>query len=331
MYQILKKICAVPSVSGREDAIRSCLADLVTPYADEVKTDALGNLIAIRRGTAKEPRVRMLCAHMDEIGFLVTFIEENGMIRVAPVGGIHWSAVAYSHVLSNKGVRGVCVPAEDAKPAEYAFDKFLIDIGAKSEKEARRKVSVGDFFVVAPSLYRLSASRIAGRPLDDRIGCAVLLELARRFWKSPPHDDLYFVFSVQEEVGCRGAKPAAFAIEPHDALVFDVTGTGDAVGAKPMACTLSGGAAIKVSDRSVICHTEVVDTLIAVAKQKKIPHQLEILNHGGTDTSAIQTAGIGSRVGAISIPTRYIHSGTELLDLDDAEATCDLAEAYLRQ
>jgi endoglucanase len=137
------------------------------------------------------------------------------------------------------------------------------------------------------------------------------------------------VFSTQEEVGCRGAKPASFTISPDLALVFDVTATGDSKGAKPMACSLSGGAAIKIKDSSVICSVEIVDKLRALAKQKNIPHQLEILTYGGTDTSSIQMSGIGTKAGALSIPTRYIHSGVEMIDLADAEACADLALAFI--
>ena len=328
MYNTLKSLCLTSGVSGREQAICALLAEKIAPFADEVSTDALGNLIALRRGTAENKQKIMLCAHMDEIGFLVTFIEESGMIRIAPVGGISWTACAYGAVVSEKGVSGVLVPEAQAKSSDFAADKFVIDIGAKNKKEAERRVSIGDFFVLKPSLTRLCGKRVAGRPLDDRIGCAILLKIAEHFAAVAPKHDLYYVFSVQEEVGCRGAKPASFAIAPDYALIFDVTGTGDATGAKPMACRLSDGAAIKIKDSSVICHTEVVDLLTDLAKQKKIAHQHEILPYGGTDTSSVQMSGMGCRAGAISIPTRYIHSGVEMLDLADAEACVALACAF---
>ena len=144
MFTTLKTLCSISSVSGREEAIREKLKELVAPLCDEVYTDALGNLIAVKKGNDETAKNIMLCAHMDEIGFLVTFVEENGFIRIAPVGGISPGATAFSEVVSEKGVRGVIVPNDDVKSADYAVDKFYIDIGAKSKKDAERKVAVGD-------------------------------------------------------------------------------------------------------------------------------------------------------------------------------------------
>lgn len=331
MFTTLKTLCSISSVSGRENAIRTKLTELISPLADEVYTDALGNLIAKKNGSASDAKNIILCAHMDEIGFLVTFIEDDGFIRIAPVGGINSAAAAYSEVVSEGGVRGLIVPNDDVKAADYALNKFYIDIGAKNKKEAERKVAIGDFFVCRPALTRLIGQKVCGRPLDDRIGCAVLLKIAEHFATITPKNNLYYVFSVQEEVGCRGAKTAAFGIGADYGLVFDVTGTGDVPGAKPMACKVSGGAAIKIKDNSVICDKTVVDTLIELAKENKISHQCEILTYGGTDTSAIQMTGSGAAVGALSIPTRYIHSSTEMLDLSDANACVDLAVKFVEK
>ena len=329
MFNTLKALCLVPSVSGREEKIRSKITEMISPLVDEHFTDNLGNLIAIKRGYAKDKKKIMLCAHMDEIGFIVTFIEDDGMLRVAIVGGINLAASAFSHVVSEKGVKGILAPEDKVKAADFASDKFIVDIGAKSKKEAERRVSIGDFFVVSPSLERLMGKKVCGRPIDDRIGCAVMIDIAKKLSENPPRDDIYFVFSVQEEVGCRGARPAAFTVSPDYAIIFDVTGTGDAKGALPMECSLSHGAAIKIKDNSVICSTEVVERLTESAKRRKIPHQFEILTYGGTDTSSVQMSGFGTRAGALSIPTRYIHSGVEMIDMSDAEACAALALAFI--
>ena len=329
-YTTLQKLCAVPSVSGREEKIRALLGEKIAPFADETRVDNLGNLIACKKGSGGGKTV-MLCAHMDEIGFLVTFIEESGMLRLAPVGGIHFGATSFTELISEKGVRGVLITEGKVKAADYTADKFYIDIGAKSRKEAERKVSIGDFFVAEGGVRRLLGKRVCGRPLDDRIGCAVVLAIAERLWSETLAGDVYYVFSVQEEVGCRGALPAAFGIKPDYALCFDVTGTGDTPGATSMVCSVGGGAAVKLKDNSVICHEEVVSALCALAEEKKIPYQREILLYGGTDTSSMQLAGAGSRAGALSIPSRYIHSGVELCDLGDAEACADLAVAFVKQ
>ncbi len=330
LYALLSELCAPHSVSGREDGIRSLLAEKILPFAPEVWIDNLGNLIAKKQGTGEAPSV-MLCAHMDEIGFLVTFIEESGMLRVAPVGGISFVSAAYTEVISEKGVAGVIVPEGGVKPADLAADKFYVDIGADNRKEAEKKVAVGDCFTLRSGVRRLMNGRVCGRPLDDRIGCAVLLSLAEELWETETAGDVYYVFSVQEEVGCRGAKTAAFSIAPDFGLCFDVTRTGDTVGASPMACKLGGGAAVKIKDSSVICHEEVVRELLRLADEQKIPYQREILTAGGTDTSSMQLAGSGCRAGALSIPTRYIHSGVEMLDLKDANACVNLAAAFVKE
>lgn len=326
MYTILKDIMCTPSVSGREHSVCEKIRSYIEPLVDECRTDALGNLIAVKKGSRSDKKRIMLCAHMDEIGFLVTYIEESGYIRTAPVGGINYVAASFGEVVSENGVRGVLVPEAGASAADINGEKVCIDIGAKNKKEAERKVKIGDFFVLAPYAKRLSGSRVFGRPFDDRVGCAILIELAKKCEK--PENDLYFVFSVQEEVGCRGSKTAAYAVAPDYAVAFDVTGTGDSLGAKPMAVKLGDGAAIKIKDASVICDAETVNKLTELAKENKIKHQHEILKFGGTDTSSMQIAKSGCRAVALSIPSRYIHSGVEVIDLADAEACVALAKAF---
>ena len=264
---------------------------------------------------------------MDEIGFIVTYIEDNGFIRFAPIGGINFVAAAFSHVVFANGEKGILVPESGVKASDLAADKCVVDIGATSAKEAARKVKIGDCFSLAHNLSKLGANRAVGRPIDDRIGCAIMIETAKKLAENCPHD-MYYVFSVQEEVGCRGARPAGFSIAPDIALAFDVTGTGDAQGSKPMAVKLGGGAAIKIKDGSVICSGEVVAKLQKLAKENKITSQNEILLYGGTDTSVLQAAGIGAYAGCISIPSRYIHSGVEMIDLRDVDACTDLATAF---
>ncbi len=331
MLNMIKTLTAVRGISGREKAVSDKILAIMAPLSDKCRNDAMGNLIAYKKGTAPdgERKTVMLCAHMDEIGFLVTFIEESGMIRVAPIGGINFVAAAFSNVVFGNGVKGILVPVSGTAPADLKADTCYIDIGAKDKKEAERKVSIGEFCALESKITRLCGRRIAGRPLDDRVGCAVLVKIAEKLKETPAADDVYFVFSVQEEVGLRGARTAAFGITPDIALAFDVTGTGDTPGSKPMACSVGGGAAIKLKDSSVICDYELAQQLAEIAKANDIKHQFEILLAGGTDTAAMQTTGAGARVGALSIPTRYIHSGVEMLDAADADACVDLTVAYL--
>ncbi|MBO7310320.1 MAG: M42 family metallopeptidase [Clostridia bacterium] len=328
LYSTIKQLCLCPSVSGRENKIRQLLSSLVEPFCDELSVDKLGNLIALKKGTGGGKRI-MLAAHMDEIGFMVTFIEDNGMLRVAPVGGISFVGAAYSRVISESGVKGTIVPNAKTKPEDYKSDCFYIDIGASSKKQADAMVGIGDFFVVEPHLQKLKGGRVCGRPLDDRVGCAVLLGIAENLSECVLKDDIYYVFTVQEEVGCRGALPSAFAIAPDMALCFDVTATGDVPDASPMACRLGGGAAVKIKDASVICDELITSRLSEIAESKKIKYQREVLLRGGTDTSSMQLSGSGASVGALSIPTRYIHSPNEMCELSDAQACIDLATEFI--
>lgn len=331
MLNLMKTLTAVRGISGYEKAVSDKLMMTAAPLCDRVYNDALGSLIAYRQGSAPENERRriMLCAHMDEIGFLVTMIDDSGFVRVAPVGGINTVAAAYTNVVFGNGVKGILVPESGTAVSDLKVEKLYVDIGAKDRREAERKVKIGDFCALEGSLTRLCGRRIAGRPLDDRIGCAVLCKIAEQLKGREVRDDVYFVFSVQEEVGLRGAGSAAYGIRPDAAIVYDVTLTGDGIGAKPMACVVGGGAAIKLKDRSLICDRPFADELAQTAKESGIKTQFEILLAGGTDTAAIQISGAGVKVAALSVPCRYVHTGVEMIDLTDAEACADLTVAWL--
>ncbi len=329
--ETLRKIVLTQGVSGDERRVAEVIKQFIEPLTDECSYDAMGNLTAVKYGKNRGHKKIMLCAHMDEIGMLVTYIEKNGLIRFAPIGFINYLSACFSGVTSSRGVKGVLVPEGKVKPEEVTYDKCYIDIGADSRRAAERRVKVGDFFAVNPTLTRLSGKRICGRPLDDRVGCAIMIDIARELSGKEIDADIYYTFSVQEEVGCRGARPASFAIAPDLALVFDVTMTGDVPGSKMPAIKLSGGTAIKIKDASVICHAETVEQLIELAKREKIKYQCEILTSGGTDTSSIQMNGMGCCAAALSIPTRYIHSGVEMIDEEDVEATVKLAVAFIEE
>ena len=310
MTELLKRLMFTSGIPGREDKIREAIKKEVEPYADEVSVDPVGNLIARKKGNGKKI---MLCAHMDEIGFFVTFIDDKGLIKVSQAGGILPLACAYGEVVSENGVHGVIVPEEGKdKPT---VDDMYIDIGATTKKQAEKKVKVGDYFVAMPCFRRLMGKKYIGRPFDDRVGCAIMVEALKQVKKTD--NDLYIVFSTQEEVGSRGSKPAAYSIAPDIGIAFDVTGTGEKPGAKPLAIKLGGGCTIKLKDDSVICSPELVKQMRAIAEENKVKYQNEVLPYGGTDTSVIQVAGRGAQVSAISIPTAYIHTGVEMVDMDD--------------
>ncbi|MBQ7821827.1 MAG: M20/M25/M40 family metallo-hydrolase [Clostridia bacterium] len=325
MIELIKRLMKTGSVSGREKNIADVIRAEVTPYADEVYTDNLGNLYAHKRGNGKK---LMLAAHMDEIGFFATYIEDSGLVRVTPVGGINFVSAAYSHVTFENGTRGIIVPEGGTTGADLSNgEKYYIDLGTTSRRQTEKKISIGDFAVCDSSITRLNGRRYVGRPFDDRIGCAVLIECMKKVENCD--NDLYFVFTAQEEVGCRGSLPAAFNVQPDYAIAVDVTGTGDAPGAKNMVVKLGGGAAIKIRDNSVICDIGFVEMMKSVANEKKIKHQLEILPYGGTDTGSMQRSAKGTVAGAVSVPTRFIHSAVEMIDMADVDAVIKLLDAII--
>ena len=318
---IIKKMLYTPAITGNEQKFAKLVAEVMKPYCDEVTIDRMSNVIAYKKGTSPNPKKLMFAGHMDEIGFIVTHIDDNGFLRVSSMGGINFMACAYYTVIFENGTRGVLAPEADFNNAFHA-GKFFIDIGASSKKSAEKRVKVGDFCCVAPSIQKLSGTRYAGRPFDDKLGCAIMVEAAMKAESNP--NDVYYVFTVQEEVGCRGSKTAAYAIMPDFSVAFDVTGTGDTIGARPMAVSLGKGAAVKIKDASVICDPAFTKFIADMATENNIPWQYEILEAGGTDTCSMQTAGAGSIATAISIPTRYIHSNVETFDMKDYKACVDL-------
>lgn len=271
----------------------------------------------------------MFAAHMDSIGFIVTHIEKEGFLRVGRLGGISPKEAAYAAVRFKNGVRGVFAPEEKADFGKLKLDECFVDIGAESDEEARKLVQVGDTCVYDRSI-RTRGGRVMGPYLDDRIACAVLLCALERIEK--PACDLYLVFTVQEEVGLRGARTAAWWAVPDVGIAVDVTDVDDTPGSEKSGTTRLGkGAAVKVMDSSVICHPEVVARLEELAKGEGIPVQRDILRAGGTDAGAIHTARFGVKTGGISIPCRYVHTPAETADLEDIRACVALTVAFAQQ
>ncbi len=327
MYNLLKKLTAIPSITGRERKLGEYILSEIKDYVDDAYFDTMGNLIAFKKGSAENAKKLMFAAHMDEIGMIVTHIDNKGYLRIAPIGGVNFASIAYSNALFENGVIGVLLPEAKVDANDWKHDKMYIDIGATDKKDAEKKIKIGDVAIYAPMVKRLMHRRVTGHAFDDKIGCAVMIKAIQQ--AKVVVNDTYYVFTVQEEVGCRGSKTAAFAIQPDWAVAFDVTGTGDMINATPMEVSLGKGAAIKIKDASVICDTRVVDLLTDIAKENDIKYQYEILTHGGTDTSSMQMTASGALAGCVSIPTRYIHTGVEMIDLADCDACVDLTVKLL--
>lgn len=326
MYETIKKYTSTFSVTGREKYLADIIEADLSSYADGISRDAMGNLIVYKKGKESSKKL-MIAAHMDEIGFIVTSVDDKGFIKVSNVGGISAIYSSYQTVRFENGVKGVIVSS--ATSGEIKVKDLVIDIGASTKKEALKKIAIGDLCAIVPSFTRLMGKRVAAKAFDDRIGCAIAAVSCKNA-KDPAYDT-YYVFTVQEEVGCRGSATASFSIMPDYAIAIDVTATGDSVGAKTMEVKLGKGAAIKIKDSSVICSQLMVDAMVNTAKDKKIPFQLEVLESGGTDTHSMQLAGGGSHAGCISVPTRYIHSPVEMIDLKDVEACEKLLTALVTE
>lgn len=327
MLALTKKFTSAFSVSGLESPLAQIIRDTLAPVADAIETDPMGNVLVLRKGKDSSKKL-MIAAHMDEIGFVVTSVDGDGFVHVSNIGGIHSVASSYQRVRFANGVIGVIVAESGTKPADLTIKKLVIDIGAKDKKSAEKRVKIGDVCAVMPMLQRLSGSRYAAKAFDDRIGCVVAAYAALHC--DTPAYDTWFAFTVQEEVGCRGSKPAAFRIAPDYAIALDVT-TADECGGSPPVTRLGKGAAIKIKDSSVLCSSMIVERLTELAKENDIPYQYEVLTAGGTDTSSMQMAGMGCAAGCISIPTRYIHSPVETIDMKDLDACAKLLTAFVEK
>ena len=309
----LMKLLSVYGPTGTEKNVAGVIAEMIRPYVDEIRVDALGNLICVKRGREGGKRL-MFSAHMDHIGLIVTDADENGFIRVSNLGGINAARSVGAQVVFGNGVQGVI--GADGTAQKPEMKDLYIDIGAENREEALERVALGDAAVYRFSCVELGKNRLSAPAMDDRAGCAVLLEAMALLGETD--NEVAAVFSVQEEVGLRGAKTAAYAVDPDLGIALDVTLTGDVPEARPrMSVKLGGGAAIKVMDRSVLCAPVVRDRLVQLAKEERIAYQMEVLVAGGTDAGAMHVSRGGVPCGVISIPCRYVHSGAETVDLRD--------------
>jgi endoglucanase len=329
MKALIQQLIETYGPSGFEDEVRALIRSHVEPLADEIRVDAMGNLFALKRGDGSGSRI-MLAAHMDEIGLIVTQVEDAGFLRFSGVGTIPMKALLGTRVRFANGVTGVISHDGGAKPEIIGRDtpdlgRWFIDVGAKSRDDLT--VGVGDVAVFLSPFDDLG-QRVLGRGFDDRAGCAVLIETMRRL-ESTPHD-VIFTFTVQEEVGLRGARVAAFGIEPEIGIAVDVAPVGDTPRPElPIALRLGDGPSIKVADTGMISHPKVRRALERVAQEHHIPYQLEVLPLGSTDAAAMQASRAGVMAGAVSIPTRYTHLTAEMMDMDDVAGAVRLLTAYL--
>ncbi|WP_077367594.1 M42 family metallopeptidase [Anaerosalibacter sp. Marseille-P3206] len=323
--ELLKNLLSIYSPSGNENNVREFIKSEIKDYVDEIEVDALGNLIARKKGNGKKI---MIAAHMDQIGLMVTHIDDKGFLRFTNVGGISPFVSLSQKVVFENGVVGIIgsEPVEDMN--KLNLENMYIDIGVFSKEEAEAKINIGDICVYKTE-YDENENVVSSKCLDDRVGCFVAIETIKKIKDNI--NDLYFVFTVQEEVGLRGAKTSAYRINPDMGIALDVTGSGDTPKAKTFDVCLGKGTAIKVKDNSILTHPKVKELMKDVARENNIKYQMEVLEFGGTDSGAIHLTREGIPSGVISIPTRYVHSTVEMASKNDILSSIDLLTKILEK
>jgi tetrahedral aminopeptidase len=327
MKSLIKKLVEVTGPSGYEHLIRDVIRAEVVDYVDEIHVDALGNLIATKGKLKPGGKKIMLAGHMDEIGVILTHVDENGFCRFTTIGGVRPHTLVGGRVKFVNGTLGVIHmerPVDAQK--QPAFDTLFIDVGAKNK--ATCPVKVGDVAGFDRPFIDLG-DRLVSKAMDDRIAIAVMIEALKKVESTP--NELYFVFTTQEEVGVRGATTAAYGINPDIGLAIDVTGVGDTPKSAKMEVALGKGPAVKVKDEGIIVDPRLVKWMADAAVKLGIPYQYEVLIGGGTDAQAINLTRAGVPSICLSIPTRYIHSPSEMVDYDDVQNSVKLLVELISQ
>ncbi len=332
---LLKTLTEAFGVSGQEQEVASIIREQVSPYCDKVETDALGNVVAIKSGDEKGPKV-MLAAHMDEIGLMVMFIEKSGTLRFKPIGGVDPRVLVSKSVYVGKnrvpgviGAKPIHLQKWEETDKPFDIDGLFIDIGAKDKDEAEKLVKLGDGIIFATKYEDIGNTRAKAKAFDDRVGCAVLARLLmmEKRWNFT----IQGVFTAQEEVGGRGAQVASYRLEPDMAIAFEGTTASDVPGSKEhlYSTSLGKGPALTHADASFVADPRIVKRLMEVADAKGIPYQMRELTTGGTDAGRIHLTREGVPAGLVSIPTRYIHSPVSIIDRNDFENAIKLMAAFL--
>ena len=341
MRELLKKLTDASGISGFEDGIRNVIISEIKDHVDEIEVDNMGNMIATRKGKEGGKKV-MLAAHMDEIGLMVRYIDKNGFIKFSKIGGINDQMLLNQEVTvkTSKGdVIGVIgsKPPHRMKSSEMkkviSYEDMFIDIGAADKEEAEKMVAIGDPILINQDFAELGKSLVKAKALDNRVGCAVLVEVMKKLESDAT---VYGVATVQEEVGLKGAKTSAFKVNPDLAIVLDVTISGDHPGIKEEEAPAKAGKGPVIvladaSGRGIITNLKVKELLTSTADEEKIPYQLEVSEGGTTDASVIHLTREGIPTGVISPAARYIHTPVSVVNVEDVENAVKLIVAVLKR
>ncbi|NVM02588.1 MAG: M42 family metallopeptidase [Candidatus Helarchaeota archaeon] len=332
MSSLLKKLLDINAASGFEHEMREFLKERLRPAVDEVYTDSLGTIICSKYGPKKKPKV-MIAAHMDEIGMLIKFIDENGFLYFAPLGGVLIQAIANQRVIIQTekgtvpgiiGTKSIHQQTEKERKQPLEMDSIFIDVGATSREDVENLgISIGNPVIWQSSFKELVNNRVCGKAFDNRIGIYILINVLEQ---AKFDGDLIGAFTVMEEIGLRGARTSAFSIEPDVGIALDVSAAGDYPSIKHSNIKMGAGPTITVASGrkaslggGFIAHPKVYRLLVDTAKNNSIPYQLEIFQGGTTDATSIALSRGGIPCGSIGIPTRYLHTPVELLSMDDVE------------
>ncbi len=330
---MLKELCLLNGASGREDAVREFIIAQIKDYC-EYSVDSLGNIIAFKKGAVEPENRLMICAHMDEVAFIVNYITDDGYLKISPVGGVDPRVVVGRRVTVN-GINGVIgskavhLLSDDEKKKAPDFEKLYVDIGAVDRKQAEKYVSLGDTVYFNSDFLEFGNGYVKSKALDDRIGCYLMIKLI----KSKIKHSTYFCFNVQEEVGLRGAECSAYTVNPDVSLILEATTAADlnCVSGADRCCVLGEGPVISYMDRHTIYDKELYSSAMNCAAEIGIKAQTKTRIAGGNDAGAVQRSGNGCRVLAVSLPCRYIHSGASVVKKSDIEQTEKLLKAYLER
>jgi tetrahedral aminopeptidase len=330
MKELIKKLVETPSPSGFEAQIRDLIRSELEDIGESVRVDPLGSLIVELGSSNQNGKKIMIAAHMDEIGVIVTHIDENGFLRFTSIGYVSPETCIGSRVRFLSGQEGIIHREKTDEPRYLpGLDQLFIDIGATSREDV--SLRIGDVAAFERPFLDLG-DRIVAKSMDDRIAVAVMIAALRKIVSEDIQlaNHLVFAFTVQEEVGVRGAAAAAYGIDPDLGLAIDVTRTGDTPKGLKMDVRLGKGPAIKIRDSGMIADPRIVNWMISTAEEAGIPYQLEVLEAGSTDARAIQLTRAGIPAGCLSIPCRYIHSPSEMVDFRDVNQAVDLLVQLLR-
>lgn len=330
-FELLKELTQAWGVSGREKAVREIIKREVQGYVDEMQVDAIGNLICLKRGTqAPGKKSIMLSAHMDEIGAQVTKIESDGRIRLCSVGWV-WTASMYNDkVIFQNGTVGVVGCVGNIEDAKNHISNLYVDIGCTTREDTEKYVKIGDYCGFIGHYYELANDRICAKTFDNRVGCYMLIEALKKNTGSFPND-IWYVFSVQEEVGCRGAVVAAERIKPDIGISIDVTPD------HFYPCDLEGsnavgeGIGVTFGNPSAMLDEYLVNEMVACCEEHHIHYQRDVMDRGGTDASSINLAHYGTRVAGISIVDRYPHCQSSVISKEDVNNGIELIHQYTQR